>query len=350
MRWVRVLLNGSLWSIAGVLITVAIFYWQAQRGAFNLDISLEDEVNLVEVREAVPELQITYEHEDLLKTNKAIKLIRLRIQNRGETILQSYFDQSIPFRVIFPGSQVLDVKIEDTNSDYLKEHLLKFPQDDTNGTTNARNDFITFAPVIFERNKFALVKVYLLQEVAQPLQFRVEGKIANIDSLSVTRESKQAPQSTLTSFIEAFFVGYGGAIVGMLSIIGILLLVDRFLVRAKKNKLSDFLVKNPGLSAEEKKLLTTVIEGLSSTNERLFRACARNDGAIDLREFMTGIVKRYLRGGPLAYFLPVPPSLRRLALMTLPSEIFIIDAGIISLNPTHKDLLIRFAHEAGILS
>ena len=155
MRWVRIFLNGSLWSIAGVLATVAIFYWQEHRSAFDLGISLEDEVNLVEVREAVPELQITYEHDDLLKTNKAIKLLRLRIENRGETILQSYFDQNIPFRIVFPDSQVLDAKIEGTNSDYLKENLLKSPPDSI-AEGNKRSDFISFNPVIFERGNTLL--------------------------------------------------------------------------------------------------------------------------------------------------------------------------------------------------
>jgi hypothetical protein len=194
MAWLRIFINGTLWSIAGVLVTVAIFYWQEQRGAADLAISLEDEVNLIEVREAVPELQILYQNEDLLTAKRGIKLARIKIQNRGETILQSHFDQTIPFGISFPKSRVLDATVEETNSEYLRNSLLNTKKN-SEGRSSDGADFLALNPIIFERNKFALLKIYLLQEVAGPVGMRATGKIANIEALQISKEVRSDPAS-----------------------------------------------------------------------------------------------------------------------------------------------------------
>ena len=84
----KTILNGSAWSFIGVLLAGAFFYWQEYRNPFDFRMELIDEFNLVEVKEKISDLKIIYKNEDILENEKEIKVIRFRISNQGDTILQ----------------------------------------------------------------------------------------------------------------------------------------------------------------------------------------------------------------------------------------------------------------------
>ena len=339
-------------SVAGVLVTLAIFYWQEQRNSFDLAISLEDEVNLIEVREAVPELKITYHDEDLLKSKRAIKLARIKLQNKGETILQSFFDRNIPFELRFPGARVLDATIEETNSDYLRNNLLPSKGNIDAGKTEDTKDFVLLNPVIFERNKFASLKVYLLQEVSGPVKITTTGKIANIDTLNVVKETKMdssPAQFSNTESIKVFFVAYGGIFAGMFSIFGTTVLVDWIRDRRKNKILVQFIDRDQNLSEEEIAAVGVLATDLSPFNRRLFIACAKNQEAFDLREFVQTRIEIFARN-PIRRISPSFFSrIQRMAFVALPPEIFAYESGRVRLNPANKDILIRFGKVLGLL-
>jgi hypothetical protein len=71
---------------------------------------LRDEFNLVEIREKISNLKILYENDDILESQKEIKVVRLELINEGETILQSYYDQLEPFGLRFSNAKILDAK------------------------------------------------------------------------------------------------------------------------------------------------------------------------------------------------------------------------------------------------
>ena len=85
----RLLINGTIWSFVGVILTVMFFYWSQYRNPFDFRITLDDEVDLVEVRERIEDLKIKYKNEDILNAPKALKMLRVTIRNSGQTILQN---------------------------------------------------------------------------------------------------------------------------------------------------------------------------------------------------------------------------------------------------------------------
>jgi hypothetical protein len=107
---IRTIISGSAWSFIGVLVAAAFFYWQEYRNPFEFRIELRDEFNLVEIREKISNLKILYENDDILESQKEIKVVRLELINEGETILQSYYDQLEPFGLRFSNAKILDAK------------------------------------------------------------------------------------------------------------------------------------------------------------------------------------------------------------------------------------------------
>ena len=99
------IVNASAWSFVGVLVTAAVFVFVEYRNPFDFRIELIDEFNLVEVKEKISDLKILYEDDDILESQKEIKVIRINLSNNGETILQSYYDSTRTF-----WNQIFQVK------------------------------------------------------------------------------------------------------------------------------------------------------------------------------------------------------------------------------------------------
>ncbi|NQY07842.1 MAG: hypothetical protein HRT68_16995, partial [Flavobacteriaceae bacterium] len=161
----KTIVSGSAWSFIGVILAASFFYWQEYRNPFDFRIELIDEFKLIEVKEKISDLKVIYKNEDILENEKEIKVIRFRISNLGDTILQTYYDQLEPFGIDFGKAKVLNVETISSNSDDLRRKLIKnFLADPEKDTSQ-----VLFSKVIFESGDTILFKVTLLQVASEEL-------------------------------------------------------------------------------------------------------------------------------------------------------------------------------------
>lgn len=189
-------LKSAFWSFIGVLVTVLFFF--LQKSTYELKITIDSVINLIEVRELIPNLEIFYKGEDILKNNKEIKIVLLTISNEGEVIHQNYYDKNKPFGLKFQNSIILSTEIKESNCDYLKENILQQPivfevSDDNevkavNGYQQnlPKEDELFLSKLIIEKGKYITFKLYLLCPVDIDLvNISFIGKIANIDKVKI---------------------------------------------------------------------------------------------------------------------------------------------------------------------
>jgi hypothetical protein len=120
----KIFVNWKAWSFVGVLLTIALFGWDRYRNSPDLEIIVQDEINLIEIRERIESLEIRYQGKDLLDSKKEIKIITVSILNEGQTILQQYYDQMHPFGLRVADSIILRIEVVDSNSEYLRDNIL----------------------------------------------------------------------------------------------------------------------------------------------------------------------------------------------------------------------------------
>ncbi|MCX5880322.1 MAG: hypothetical protein NTU74_00415 [Deltaproteobacteria bacterium] len=225
------------WSFAGFLIgvislvvAISVFYITRREARTDLKVVVEDEVNLVEIRETLPLLKILYDDENILDAGKEIKLLRLSVRNDGQTLLQGNYDVNQPFDLTFANSIVLAAKLVESNSEYLEQHLFKSPESSVMpGTNTQKNGSIALSKVIFERNKYARFKVFLLQDKGiTTTGISVQGKVAGMDAIPVLHEQVGAetsgepsrrPAGEIVAWIIGGYFGFLFFLVGVIAVI-----------------------------------------------------------------------------------------------------------------------------------
>lgn len=158
----KTIITGSAWSFIGVLLAVGFFSWKEYENPFQFRIEIVDEFNLVEVREQIEDLKIIYKNEDILTSNKQIKVIRITFRNIGETILQQYYDQLEPFGLRFEQAKILNVEVTNSNSQDIKKKILpaKVKQNmNLNENDEFTYDELILSKVIFEEGKYVTFKI-----------------------------------------------------------------------------------------------------------------------------------------------------------------------------------------------
>ncbi|TOA85036.1 hypothetical protein CGK17_24045, partial [Vibrio parahaemolyticus] len=164
-------------------MAAGFFYWQEYRNPFLLEMFLVDEVNLIEVKGKIQDLKVLYKNDDILESKREIKVVRVSIENKGETILQSYYDQLEPFGLRFYNAKVLDAEVTYSNSKDLKNKLLSKGL----GSEEQGVDDVIFSKVIFDSGDIVNLKFTLLQESDKNLEISPLGKLANIPKLMIQK-------------------------------------------------------------------------------------------------------------------------------------------------------------------
>lgn len=328
---IKTIASGSAWSFIGVLLAAAFFYWQEYRNPFDLRIELVDEFSLVEVKEKISDLKILYKNDDILKSKKEIKVVRFVLSNKGETILQSYYDQLEPFGIRFSKSKILDAEVTSTNSGDLETKLIE--KHSTGNET--QHDDLLFSKVIFDQGDVATIKVTLLHPSDSKLDVIALGKIANIKDLSINRveESEESPTSPWVYIVG----GYFGLIIFMLVVAALIVLIES---KTKKRKVSKYKKKHGEFSEIEKQIVDLYMD-LGSRSETLISGLLKGNTVLDFKEIIDleekkSDFKKILF--PFSYG-------RRIQFHSLTKEIFIVEGTKVSFNPDNEEFLKSFFSE-----
>ena len=321
----KTIITGSAWSFIGVVLAAAFFYWQEYRNPFDFKIELIDEFNLVEVKEKINDLSILYQNEDILKSKKEIKVIRVSVSNKGDTILQSYYDQLEPFGLRFFKSKILNAEVTSSNSKDLRNKLISNYSEDA----TVDHDDLNFSKVIFDKNDFAIIKITLLQASEDELNIKVLGKLANIKNLIISRASSQQekPISPWVYIAGSYFCFLG-------FIFAFIFIMDHLESRSKNKKINKYISEHGELSDTESKIVE-LYKGLGRRTERLIRGLLKGNVVLDFKDIIeldtpSSSFNRLLF--PLLY----PYGIQ---FHSLPAEIFCVEGTSVSFNSENEEFI-----------
>lgn len=165
------------WGVIGAMLAVFFgvpgLYALFHDTKASVSIEILADSNVLDVKRTVQDLSILFQGEDIEKNNLALRVITLRVSNDGGgDILQGQFDVSEDWGVRISTGRIVSVKLINTNSLYLGNHIDPRIQDPR---------FIRFNKVIFERNRAVTLELLVLHPKGEVPLVALAGKIAGIE-------------------------------------------------------------------------------------------------------------------------------------------------------------------------
>ncbi len=347
----KILINGTIWSLLGVILAVVFFYWTQYRNPFDFEITIDDEVNLVQVHDRIADLAIRYKNEDILNTSRVLKVLRITLRNLGQTILQNQYDQSEQFGLVFKDAEVLDATVMDSNAEYLRTHLL--PKTSSKAALSSGNSqgspmqvgALRLEKAIFEKGKFATLKVFLLQQRDEPVIALASGKIANIDSLIVRRSLPgQRKQAIPIAPIATFVAVYAGTIAAIITFSRYISIRTRGF---RNRKAREFLKTHKNLTLEQKAIVQVYQQRWSRLLSDVVRHLGAGDEPLDLQAFFDRAVLR-VKSTPRKVVIS-SWLLLTIESASVPREVFIRDGTVIRFDPENEKFIREFFATVGLI-
>lgn len=196
----NVLRSLSFWlALIGVAsLTVAIFgvYVALREPEPAVTFETISETNVLDLRRPLQDLNIAFRGQDVQEQNLSLRIVTVNVVNSGEVdILSGHYDLEDDWGMTFEGGEVIEARLVDSDSDYLRSKIV--PQ-----IVDA--DTVTFPKVIFEKGASFAVEVLLLHPKEERPSISSVGKIAGINEITIlTRPLAQRE----VSFVSEIFYG-----------------------------------------------------------------------------------------------------------------------------------------------
>ena len=178
------------------------------------------ETNVLDLRRPLQDLNIVFRGQNVQEQNLNLRILTISVANIGDVdILPSHYDQDDDWGMAFTNGKVIEVRLVDANSDYLRSKLV--PQ-------YISAETVIFPKVIFEKDAFFVVEVLLLHSKNDSPSFSSIGKIAGIDKVTVLPRSlgrqevsfaKELLQGSLLIQLTRVIIYFVGSIVVLVGIV-----------------------------------------------------------------------------------------------------------------------------------
>ena len=181
-RWVNDHRSGTFATLTfAVSVSLALFFGLSNLGEPDPKLTYEilREIDVLDVRTPVEDLQITFQNEDIQRENLNLRIYAMRVINNGEIdILQTQFDQDEIWGLQVIDGRVIEARLIESSSGYLSTKAN--PQ-------VVREDIVEFDKAIVEKGKFFAFNMLVVHPKDVTPEIIPLGKIAGIDEIVVTR-------------------------------------------------------------------------------------------------------------------------------------------------------------------
>ena len=215
-------------SLAVGVLSVVLAYLALKQPEPGLTFETVGDTNVLDVRRPLQDLSIVFRGQEVQEQNLNLRIITINVINSGQLdILPSHYDQEDDWGVRFQDGEVVEARLVDTNSDYLRSRVI--PQ-------RLGVDTVAFPKVIFEKDAFFAVEVLLLHPKSVSPSVSSIGKIAGIDEITVLTRPLAREE---VSFIRELFQGspfiqvvraivyLGGSLLGIVvTVLGLVLVTE----------------------------------------------------------------------------------------------------------------------------
>lgn len=177
MKKIEIFKEKIPWAIIGVLLALIFgafgIYSVVHEKKPNILYEITNETNVLDVRKPLADLSISFQGEDIQKENLNLRIFTVRVENNGEVdILQGQYDVSDIWGIQAKNSRIIEVRLINSNSDYIKSKL---------EPNLIQDDKIKFNKIIFEKRKFFVLEILALHEKALKPEIIPLGKIAGVE-------------------------------------------------------------------------------------------------------------------------------------------------------------------------
>ncbi len=169
--------------VLGFLVPTSLALFFGINSLSNQDAGLAyeivNEVDVLDVRSSVEDLKITFQRQDIQENNLNLRIYTIRVKNTGEIdILQSHFDQDVPWGVRVANGKVIEAKTVGGSSEYLRTKV---------NPRVVSEDFVEFSQSIIEKSAFLNFDLLVLHTKGEPPDIKPTGKVAGIKEIPITR-------------------------------------------------------------------------------------------------------------------------------------------------------------------
>jgi hypothetical protein len=191
------------------------------------------DAGVLDVKERVADLQVTYKGVDIEKAGKALRVSVVRITNVGrDSITVNDYDAKIPFGISVHNGELVRAELITSTNQYLRTFL----QVAVGGHT------AVLTPVIWDPQDSVTLKLLILHDQGNSPRIEPVGKIARVSAFEIVDET--AAQNENWAFVKRAFGGSAWIQVSRLVIysltfvvtLGLLVSLDEWTRRRKANR------------------------------------------------------------------------------------------------------------------
>ena len=181
-RWVKDHRSGTFAALTfAVSVSLALFFGLSNLGEPDPKMTYEilREIDVLDVRTPVEDLQITFQDEDIQGENLNLRIYAMRVVNNGEVdILQTQYDQDEVWGLQVVNGRVIEARLVESSSSYLSNkanpHVIG-------------EEIVEFDKAIVEKGQFFAFNMLVVHPKDVTPGIIPLGKIAGIEEIVVTR-------------------------------------------------------------------------------------------------------------------------------------------------------------------
>lgn len=147
----------------------------------EVTVEILNKSSLVDIKDKYKKLTILYDSIDLIKNNKELSFIILKIVNTGNIDINlSYLDPNNPFGIRITSGKIIEIpKMTSTSNKY----LLEYPKIIQNSDTS-----FYFQNFLFDHSTFFIIKFLVLHDRNSPIEIETIGKISGTNPIIMSND------------------------------------------------------------------------------------------------------------------------------------------------------------------
>lgn len=224
----------------GIVAFVFSIYTYLFPGEPDIKFYMLDNTSILDVKEEVSKLNITYDSINLLESEMDISIILLQVKNDGDkNITVGEYDPSIPFGITMAEGKILKKPelISSSENEYYNDIILKF--DDKSAD---------FKYKLIDKDKFFNLKILVLHKKGILPVITPRGKISGVKKMSITNIIKSKDEEDLKSKKRIMiYLSLGSLMLGLMLF---LIRNQRSLIFKLNNRVETLTIINEQLSNE----------------------------------------------------------------------------------------------------
>lgn len=301
-------------------------------------LEIRDRIDTINASAGDPRLQILFDGESLLANKRNLRMLTVRLVNRGnQAILQGFYEPQDPWRIVVTGGEVVSASVVECSEEYLETAF---------GDLEFDWQRILLPSVILESSDYVIMKIGILHDRDVNPDLALEGKIAHVEAQPVMDLARRGFKAEIEQGPILVFL----TIVGGIYLVVLFILFPAMLIRAargrarRRQNVRSFAAA--ALMKEDHPLFSLYVD-----RPRLFALVEQLTGGdyiIDLREQLLDRHElarlRRIANSKLGLLLMFPFVARVVssAFLRLPSDVFRTARSRVRLRPEIREVAARF--------